>query len=323
MLSAGTNTLSVAFTPADATNYTNASARVEIIVQPETPAITWTNPAAIIYGTSLSATQLNATANVPGTFNYNPGLGTRLSAGTNTLSVAFTPADATNYTNTNARVEIVVQPATPVITWAAPANMLYGTALGAGQLDASANTPGTFVYDPAVGMVLPEGNSRLSVRFTPADVTNYSTATATVTVSVQPSMPVITWTNPAAIVYGSSLSATQLNATASVPGTFNYNPATGTVLSARTNTLSVTFITTDTTNYSTATASVTITVDAGAPPVLSFVRSGNALVLTWSDSSVLQSATDAEGSYQDVPGATAPYTNNLSSSAKQFFRLRR
>ena len=32
------------------------------------PAITWSNPAAIVYGTPLGATQLNATANVAGTF---------------------------------------------------------------------------------------------------------------------------------------------------------------------------------------------------------------------------------------------------------------
>src|SRR5262249_20315202 len=31
------------------------------------PVLTWANPAAITYGTALSATQLNATANVPGT----------------------------------------------------------------------------------------------------------------------------------------------------------------------------------------------------------------------------------------------------------------
>jgi hypothetical protein len=64
------------------------------------------------------------------------------------------------------------------------------------------------------------------------------------------------------------------------------------------------------------------TVYSPSTPVLSFARSGHALVLTWGDSSVLQAATDAAGAYEDIPGATSPYTNNLSSSAKQFFRLR-
>ena len=38
----------------------------------EKPVITWANPAPIVYGTPLSATQLNATASVAGTFVYDP-----------------------------------------------------------------------------------------------------------------------------------------------------------------------------------------------------------------------------------------------------------
>ncbi len=64
-----------------------------------TPVITWANPADIVYGTALSATQLNATTTVPGTFVYTPIGGTVLSAGAaQTLSVTFTPTDAANYT---------------------------------------------------------------------------------------------------------------------------------------------------------------------------------------------------------------------------------
>jgi hypothetical protein len=39
-----------------------------------TPAITWAAPSAITYGTALSATQLNATASVAGSFVYTPPL---------------------------------------------------------------------------------------------------------------------------------------------------------------------------------------------------------------------------------------------------------
>jgi hypothetical protein len=61
--------------------------------------ITWPAPADIVYGTALSATQLNATANVAGTFVYAPVAGTVLNAGSSqTLSVTFTPTDAANYT---------------------------------------------------------------------------------------------------------------------------------------------------------------------------------------------------------------------------------
>ena len=48
--------------------------------------------------------------------------------------------------------------------------------------------------------------------------------------------------------------ATQLNATASVRGTFVYTPAAGAVLAPGAQTLSVTFTPDDTANYTTATA---------------------------------------------------------------------
>ena len=78
--------------------------------------------------------------------------------------------------------------------------------------------------------------------------------------SVGKATPTITWVTPAAITYGTALSSTQLNATASVAGTYSYSPALGTVLQAGIQTLSVTFTPTDTTDYTTATATVTVNV---------------------------------------------------------------
>ena len=60
--------------------------------------------------TALSATQLNATANVPGTFAYAPAAGTVLNAGTQTLSVTFTPTDGSDYNSATATVSLVVNP---------------------------------------------------------------------------------------------------------------------------------------------------------------------------------------------------------------------
>lgn len=61
----------------------------------------------------MSATQLNATASVSGvslagTFVYNPPLKTILGAGTQTLSVTFTPTDTTDYQTVTASVSITV-----------------------------------------------------------------------------------------------------------------------------------------------------------------------------------------------------------------------
>ena len=185
-----------------------------------TPVITWATPADITYGTALGATQLNATANTPGTFVYTPAAGTVLNAGAGqTLSVTFTPTDAANFTTATKTVSINVLKATPVITWATPADITYGTALSATQLNATANTPGTFVYTPVAGTVLNAGAGQtLSVTFTPTDAANFTTATKTVSINVLKATPVITWATPADITYGTALGATQLNATAEHAG---------------------------------------------------------------------------------------------------------
>jgi hypothetical protein len=72
---------------------------------------------------------------------------------------------------------------------------------------------------------------------------------------------------PAAITYGTALSGTQLDATASVPGTFAYAPAAGTALAAGTQTLSVTFTSTDTTDYAMATGTVSLVVNPATPTI--------------------------------------------------------
>ena len=77
--------------------------------------------------------------------------------------------------------------------------------------------------------------------------------------------PTVAWNSPGSIAYGTALSSTQLNATASVPGNFVYTPAAGAVLSAGANQpLNAVFTPTDTADYTTANASTTITVTAAA-----------------------------------------------------------
>jgi hypothetical protein len=269
VLTAGSHAITVTFTPTVSTDYATATSSVAITVNAATPAITWTAPAAILYGTALSGTQLDASSSVAGTFAYTPAGGTVVKAGSQTLSVTFTPTDTTDYTTVTATVTLTVSAnlTTPAITWAIPAAITYGTALNSIQLDASSTVAGTFAYTPAAGTVLKAGSQALSVTFTPTDTTDYTTATATVGLTVNTATPTIKWAAPAAILYGTALSATQLNASSIVAGTFAYIPAAGTVLKAGAETLSVTFTPTDTTDYSTVTATVPLTVSQAAPTI--------------------------------------------------------
>ena len=89
---------------------------------------------------------------------------------------------------------------------------------------------------------------------------------------IYPATPIITWSNPADITYGTPLSSTQLDASASVPGTFVYTPPSGTVLSVGTQTLNTTFIPNDTVNYTTASANVSINVTQATPTITWITR---------------------------------------------------
>ena len=160
------------------------------------PTLTWVNPASIVFGTPLGATQLNAAAtnsggnSVPGTYTYLPAAGTVLTAGTHALSVTFTPTDPLSYLAVSDSVMLTVTQATPVLTWATPVGIPYGTPLSSTQLNATvagvagAALPGTLTYTPAAGTVLAPGAQTLTVSFVPTDALDYTGARGSVTLAV-------------------------------------------------------------------------------------------------------------------------------------------
>jgi hypothetical protein len=299
--------LTVRFTPADTTNYVSATATVAITIVKATPKIKWNAPADLVYGTPLGAKQLDAKTNILGHFEYTPPAGTILPVGPlQLLTVTFTPDDTTNYAIASAGVAINVVKATPRIRWNAPAEIVYGTALGVIQLNAKADVAGSFEYSPPAGTVLPAGTAQLlTVLFTPADATNYATTIAIVAITVKTATPAITWHAPADIVYGSTLGTAQLNATASVPGTFEYSPPAGTVLNAgAAQHLAVTFTPTDASNYVTATASVAITV-LRATPTITWIAPAVIVYGTPLGATQLNAAANVAGSFEYVPPAGA------------------
>ena len=196
------------------------------------PAITWTAPAAISYGTALGSTQLNATANVAGTFAYTPAAGTVLKAGKQTISAVFTPTDTKTYSAATASVQLTVNQASPTITWAAPAPIAAGTALSATQLDATASVPGSFIYNPAAGAVLGAGTQQLTAVFSPTDTTDYSSTTAHASLTISsPSNPPANPAPPSSPAPAPPSSP----ANAVVCTTLPANPSSSTVQTALTN----------------------------------------------------------------------------------------
>ena len=96
---------------ADVCGNTNQCSQEITLVPPQVPDLSWPAVAEVTYGTPLGDLQLNATSTVPGSLVYTPPAGTVLLAGTNLLSVVFTPFDTTNYTTATASNFLVVLPA--------------------------------------------------------------------------------------------------------------------------------------------------------------------------------------------------------------------
>ncbi len=289
-VSAGTHQIAVSYTSTGLTQPLTTSAA--LVVNKATPVLAWPTPAAIFTSTPISATQLNAVATgvtgavLPGSFVYNPAAGTTLTAGSHTLLATFTPTDSTDYNTNTAQVTIQVtapiantiaiqESANPITfgqseTFTVIVNGSDGKPFSGGNAnftsDGVAIGSATVVSGAAsiIATSLAPGMHQIGVSYTDSSLTQALTTSATITVNK--ATPVITWSSPASIYNTTALSNTQLDALATgvtkatLPGTFVYSPAAGTMLPAGTQKLTTTFTPNDTTDYTTATAQVTILV---------------------------------------------------------------
>ncbi|MCP5524754.1 MAG: tandem-95 repeat protein [Verrucomicrobiales bacterium] len=110
---AGT-TLLTAYQPGDADYQAATFVQESFTVGKATPVITWAAPSPITSSAPLSATELNATADVAGSFSYSPSTGTLLPRGIHDLTATFTPNDTVNYTSASGTVSLEVLNSAPV-----------------------------------------------------------------------------------------------------------------------------------------------------------------------------------------------------------------
>ena len=127
-------------------------------------------------------------------------------------TITATVSSAIFSTNPSFNENVIFQQLPP-ISWATPANIVYGTPLSGAQLNASSTLAGTFVYSPAAGTILGTGKQMLNATFTPTDVVDYTTATASVTLTVIPGSPTITITSSANPIFATAA----VSFTASLP----------------------------------------------------------------------------------------------------------
>jgi hypothetical protein len=238
------------------------------------PPITWSNPAAITYGTALSSTQLDASSTLSGTFVYSPSSGTVLSAGSQTLSVTFNPTDTTDYNSGTDNVTLTVNPAAPTITFTV-SNQTYGVSPFA--VSATSNSAGAITYSVVSGPATVSGSTvtitgagTVVLQASQAASGNYSAGTQNASFTVAKATKTITFpqpTTPATVTGTATLGAT---ASGGDPVTYSITAGTAsisgsTITYTYVGTVTIAANSTATANYlAAATVSDTVTVNAAA-----------------------------------------------------------
>ncbi len=201
------------------------------------PVITWANPAPIVYGTTLSSTQLCATTGVPGIFTYSPDLGALLPAGNSqTLHVNFTPSDTATYRAVVAEVSVdvtaraitvtadarskVYGAADPALTYTNTPSLVGGDSFSGALARAAGENAGTYAIS--------QGTLALSANYTLTYVganLTISPLAITVTADAQTKTygdadPALTYTNSPALIGGDSFSGALARAAGENVGSF-------------------------------------------------------------------------------------------------------
>jgi sugar lactone lactonase YvrE len=208
-----------------------------------------------------------------------------LNAGSHQFYSTYTSSNGYS-SSTSATVNVTIGQASATInvtpytvTYDATSHMATGTATGLGSLNLTADLN-------LAGTSHTNAGTYTTDTWTFHDpIGNYADASDTVSDIINQANPTLAWASPTAITYGTALSGTQLNASAtgvtgaSLPGVFTYAPLSGTVVAAGTQTLSVSFAPTDITNYTTpATKSVQLQVNK-ALPTIALVSNLNPILL--------------------------------------------
>ncbi|MDI5951310.1 beta strand repeat-containing protein, partial [Flavobacterium yafengii] len=220
---AATYAVTANFIPTDIANYNSllGLSAGNFVIGKATPTATLavSNTPQTYTSSGQSATVAISASSVPGAVSniLTGGAATQTNAATYAVTANFIPTDTANYNSLLglSAGNFVIGKATPTVNWNNPADIVYGTALSGTQLNATVSAvAGFFVYTPATNTVLNAGNAQtLSVNFTPTDTVNYNSVNGTtVQINVNKADQTIVWNNPADIVYGAALGATQLNA---------------------------------------------------------------------------------------------------------------
>jgi hypothetical protein len=146
------------------------------VSQPPYPTGSTSFYVAVGDGTALGSAQLNATVagSVAGTFVYSPAAGTTPTTGIDTLSVTFTPNDATDYTTATATVALTVESFSVALSGVPTQTVTDG---GTATIDLSVSPVGSTTLPAAVTLTVTGLPANTTYTFTPTEVAAGSPAT--------------------------------------------------------------------------------------------------------------------------------------------------
>ena len=271
-------------------------------------------PSGISYGESLASYPLlEGTASVPGTFAFeNPS--TIPNAGDSMHNLVFTPTDTEHYQPVTVAMEVRVSKVTPALVALPTATtLIHGQTLAEATLaNGITSVSGNFTFTSTAAVSA--GTTRQTVTFTPDDTTNYNAFTTELDVTVAPATPsIITSPTATPIAAGQTLSSSILDGgAASVDGTFTWeNP--NTAPETGTTTQNFVFTPNDTTNYTSTTGTVSVTVNKATPTVTS---PPSAAAITYgqplSDSTLDGGEASVAGTFTWTNPATEPNAGTAS-----------
>ncbi len=295
VLAAGIHTLSVTFTPRSDL-YAVETATVQLTVTQDSTVITWPTPTPITYGTPLSGFQLDATAStgvvsVPLSTDYNvwgiytPG-STYGTGGFDNDGYSYSTATLGSTVVWNGMTFDIGPPNAKDAVWGGTITLPTGKYTDLFMLGAMVNNipPAetfTVTYTDGTTTVL---NQNMSDWFNAAgwpgeavvncsEKRNYQDGTSQAdSVCVYGyDIPLDDTKTVKSVTLPNTRNIVMLSmnlATPQIPGTFVYNPPAGTIEPVGTDTLSVTFTPTDTTDYTTSTATVQLVVTNPVTPIV-------------------------------------------------------
>lgn len=279
-LSVGKHKFTVEYTPGveHAGNYTRAYASIDIEIGGVAAPMTWILPMSlthpserfngkrrksdvggiglpVVYGDPLPFWIYCAYCEYEdclGDYEYNPPMGSILSAGRHEITATLTPYDKHRYRRTEITRTIFIHQAVTELEWDPPLGMAEGEGLDELALKCRVvkpipDLPGRFEYEPKAGTVLKQGTHTLSVQYFPDDA-NYTPAAMTTTINIFAQRKLILqWFEPEEIEYPTRLTKGQLNAAIigyganTLKGDWIYDPPEDSILPAGEHELHVAF----------------------------------------------------------------------------------